>query len=45
MLRKDNYFSSLRDLMFKNWSTHWDMKLLIIVQLVVIVSMSYNLLR
>ena len=45
MLRENNYFKEIRDLMFHDWSTHWDMKLMIIAQLGIIVGLIYCMLR
>ena len=44
MLRRENYFSLLFDLMFRNWSTHWDMKLVIVLQLLLIFGLLHFLL-
>ena len=51
MLRKNNYFSMLKaewkdvkDLMFHNWSTHWDMKVVIIFQICIVVFLIITLL-
>ena len=45
MLRHDNYFKQIGDLLFKNWSTHWDMKLVIIFQLIAVSALIYAIVR